>query len=401
MLLPGTEMQISFLKDLVTLRNPSSRYSFLNYLKSLNRLASFANLRHFFPSRIEFNDYFSWVAKSLDRYVLYGRRVKTILPCGAEPCALFEIVSEDIVSGKIECFFAKNIVVAPGGTPSIPFPVKSNSDSQCILHSSTYLTKIRAFKSDLSKPYQFAVVGRGQSAAEIICDLHNTFPNAKVTCIYRGFGLKPADESEFVNEIFDSAFVDFMHSTPKEAQEKILTEHYDTNYSVVDADLIRQLYKMYYEEKVTGRHRLRFKNLSTVREINEINEKAKIDIINRSSSLEESIDVDAVVLATGYTYPNPPKVLDSLKDYLLLDELTGSALINRHYRVSTDSRLKAGLYVQGCNESTHGLSDTLLSILPIRAEEILNHLLASHELDNAKGCRQYQEMTYADVSCAL
>lgn len=401
MLLPGTEMQISFLKDLVTLRNPSSYYSFLNYLKSVNRLSSFANLRHFYPSRIEFNDYFSWVAKSLDRYVHYGRRVQTILPCGTNPCTLFEIVSEDVVSGNIECFFAKNIVVAPGGTPTIPFPVQSNSNSQRIWHSSAYLNKISAFKSDVNKPYHFAIIGRGQSAAEIICDIHGTFPNAKITSIYRGFGLKPADESEFVNEIFDSKFVDFMHATPSHARNKILTEHYDTNYSVVDADLIQQLYKTYYEEKVTGRHRLNFKNLSVVTEISEKDEKAKIDITSASSSLAESLDVDAVVLATGYTYPNPPKVLDSLRDYLLFDKHTGSALINRHYRASTDSRLKAGVYVQGCNENTHGLSDTLLSVLPIRAEEILSHITATQEDEDAKGFLQAQEVMDPNVSFAL
>lgn len=401
MLLPGVEMQISFLKDLVTLRNPSSPYTFLNYLKSVDRLSAFANLRHFYPSRIEFNDYLSWVAKSLNRYALYGRRVTSISPCGVEPCTLFEIITEDVVSGSVEYFFARNIVVAPGGTPATPFPVTIKPDSQRVWHSSKYLTKIRSFKSDVDKPYHFAIVGRGQSAAEIVCNLHDTFPNAKITCIYRGFGLKPADDSEFVNEIFDSKFVDFMHSTPLDAQEQILTEHSDTNYSVVDADLIRQLYKIYYEEKVVGHHRLRFRNLSTVTEINEVDEKAKIDSIGISSPLAESIYVDAVVLATGYTYPNPPRVLDSLKNYLQINESTGNAFVNRHYRVSTDSRLKAGIYVQGCNESTHGLSDTLLSILPIRAEEILNHLLASHELADAKDFRQGQEVANADVICAL
>ncbi len=32
MLLPGSKMQISFLKDLVTLRNPHSRHTFISYL---------------------------------------------------------------------------------------------------------------------------------------------------------------------------------------------------------------------------------------------------------------------------------------------------------------------------------------------------------------------------------
>ncbi len=38
MLLDGTRMQISCLKDLVTLRNPTSPYSFVNYLHTKDRL---------------------------------------------------------------------------------------------------------------------------------------------------------------------------------------------------------------------------------------------------------------------------------------------------------------------------------------------------------------------------
>ena len=56
MLLDNAHMQISFLKDLVTPRNPKSRFSFLNYLHSKGRLQDFINLQTFFPSRHEFND---------------------------------------------------------------------------------------------------------------------------------------------------------------------------------------------------------------------------------------------------------------------------------------------------------------------------------------------------------
>ena len=38
MLLPDALSQVSFLKDLVTLRNPRSRFSFLNHLHSVGRL---------------------------------------------------------------------------------------------------------------------------------------------------------------------------------------------------------------------------------------------------------------------------------------------------------------------------------------------------------------------------
>ncbi len=57
MLLNGAKMQITFVKDLATLRNPRSQFTFLNYLHNKNRLVQFTNLGTFLPQRIEYEDY--------------------------------------------------------------------------------------------------------------------------------------------------------------------------------------------------------------------------------------------------------------------------------------------------------------------------------------------------------
>ena len=62
MLLEGSNMQISFLKDLVTVRNPQSRFSFINYLHHSDRLIDFINRQTFTPERVEFADYLRWIA---------------------------------------------------------------------------------------------------------------------------------------------------------------------------------------------------------------------------------------------------------------------------------------------------------------------------------------------------
>lgn len=377
MLLPGTLMQISFLKDLVTQRNPSSPYTFINYLKSEERLGDFINLRQFYPSRIEFNKYLAWAAGKLRQYARYGKRVLGVEVHGTAPHTLFEITHQDVETGELERCFAKNIVVAPGGNPTWPFPTRLDRNSECVWHSSQHLEKIEPFKADVNHSYHFAVVGRGQSAAEIAFDLHSTFPNATISCVFRGFGLKPSDSSEFVNEVFAPRFIDFVHKASRELHARILSEHYDTNYAVVDAELITRLYEIYYAEKVSSNPRLFFQNMSTVSDVSDANGAARIDLVDASRGTAQSLTVSAAVLATGYTYPNPPEVLASLREFLVFDDHTGHAAVGRHYRVHTDSRLKAGIYVQGCNEGTHGLGDTLLSNLAIRADEILNHLLES------------------------
>ncbi len=64
MLLPGAKMQISFLKDLSTLRDPTSQFTFLNYLHQQGRLVEFTNLGTFLPARAEYEDYLAGVRDS-------------------------------------------------------------------------------------------------------------------------------------------------------------------------------------------------------------------------------------------------------------------------------------------------------------------------------------------------
>src|SRR4051794_10016492 len=60
MMLDGARMQISFLKDLATLRNPASQYTFLQYVKAKGRLERFVNINEFRLSRLEYGDYLRW-----------------------------------------------------------------------------------------------------------------------------------------------------------------------------------------------------------------------------------------------------------------------------------------------------------------------------------------------------
>ena len=53
------------MKDLATLRNPSSPYTFLSYLHSENRLLSFINRGGTIPTRKEYSDYLAWAARKV------------------------------------------------------------------------------------------------------------------------------------------------------------------------------------------------------------------------------------------------------------------------------------------------------------------------------------------------
>ncbi|MFF6979235.1 SidA/IucD/PvdA family monooxygenase [Streptomyces sp. NPDC008343] len=81
MLLDGATMQVAFLKDLATMRNPVSRYGFLAYLHDKGRLVDFINHQSFLPSRAEFHDYLEWAAADFVDRVAYGENAEAVSVC--------------------------------------------------------------------------------------------------------------------------------------------------------------------------------------------------------------------------------------------------------------------------------------------------------------------------------
>ncbi|KAF9651554.1 hypothetical protein BDM02DRAFT_3110715 [Thelephora ganbajun] len=99
LLLAGTRMQISWLKDLVTLCNPRSPITSLNYLHSQGRLISFINSGSPIPSRREFCDYLAWATSYIQSNgvsVFYGEQVIAI-PKG--PDGTVDVVSRNLKTG--------------------------------------------------------------------------------------------------------------------------------------------------------------------------------------------------------------------------------------------------------------------------------------------------------------
>ena len=202
MLLPGSKMQISFIKDLATLRDPRSEFTFLNYLHQHHRLVQFSNLGTFLPSRAEFEDYLRWCADHFTDVVEYGQEVLEVSPKEVSPKEVsepstkidyFSISCRNSHDGSVSMRKARNVVIAVGGQPHIPasFP----SDEPRVIHSSQYRSRVPTLLPDKTSSYSIAVVGSGQSAAEIFRDLHYKYPSARTSLIIRDTALRPSDDS--------------------------------------------------------------------------------------------------------------------------------------------------------------------------------------------------------------
>lgn len=377
MLLPDTKMQINFLKDLVTLRNPQSKYTFVNYLKEAERLNDFINMKMFFPTRTEFNDYLSWVANHFRSCVRYGSEVIDIQPLSeyGQEVILLQIQVKDTKTGETYTYYTRNLVLAAGGVPTMPSALVG-MHSPHITHSHHFTQWIGEQKRDREQQQHFIVAGSGQSAAEVIYFLYQEYPNAQITSTIRKSSYKPADDSPFVNEVFFPEVIDFMHNLAPDKRKQYLNEHSSTNYAVVDLELIEKLYEMKYNEKITGRNRLRILPFKEIVDAREHGDKLTVNYKDLITDESCEFNCDALILATGYSRQFTSPLTTKLSPYLIMNK-QHEPIIGRDYCVSTLDAFKPRIYAQGYSEQTHGISDTLLSVLAIRSQEIIDSLVAN------------------------
>lgn len=367
MLLDQAHMQISFLKDLATLRNPTSRFTFVNYLHEKGRLTDFINLKSFFPSRHEFNDYLGWAAGQFEDACRYGEEVFDVQPekQGGEVQLLR--VRSRTADGRVQERLARNLVVSIGGVPNIPEGFRGLRDDPRVFHSSSYLKDM----AQHPQARRMSIVGAGQSAAEIFMDLQGRPGAPQVDLVMRARSIRPSDDSPFVNEVFNADFTDYMYSQGTEVRAALLDEFAQTNYAVADLDLIQQIYKVFYDQKVARGNRLRMLRQHDVRAARAAQDGIHLTLLDRDVQRESTVRYDAVVLATGYARDQHKALLAPLASYI------GTYDVDRCYRLKATPDFHPGIYLQGACEDSHGLSDTLLSVTSVRTGEIGNALLAA------------------------
>lgn len=379
MLIDGATMQVSYLKDLVTLRNPTSDFSFLSYLHGCARLVDFINHKTMFPLRHEFHDYLEWAADRLDHLVEYGQTVSTLRPVveGGEITHI-DVVSRDR-AGRTTVRRARNVVVALGLEPRLPAGFALDDR---IWHNRDLLDRL----GDLPplRHGRFVVVGAGQSGAEVTDYLHRSFPTAEVHAVFSRYGYSPADNSPFANQIFDPDAVDDYFHASADVRRMLTDYHRSTNYSVVDMDLIEELYRRVYQEQVRGPRRLHLVRASRLAAVERRDDGLRTTIEFLPTGARRDLDVDVVVFATGYRSRQPRALLGEGAEAYRVDD-AGRPLITRDYRLVPTGPASAAVYVTGATEHTHGISSTLLSNVAVRAGEILASVLARADSAGSAG----------------
>ncbi len=366
MMLPWTQSQVSFLKDLVTMRNPCSSFSFVNYLHQTGKLHDFINMANFLPLRLEISSYLEWVARSLSTVqVQYGRRCERIEAIRSD---------DDMITGWLvrladgSAIAARNLVIGVGRDAHIPEVFRSLPRER-VIHSTEYSQRVAQLNP--AAAHRVAVVGAAQSAAEMLWETHQRMPVADCSMVMRSVGLDYYQTSKFTNELYFPSFTDSFYAARPEARRQVLQEMRRTNYAGVTPELLNTIYRQMYLERLTGDERLHMITAVDITGARLDSDDVVLTLTDRLAGRVDELRCDVVMLGTGFER-SLPALVRTIADLVGVEQF----LVSRAYRAIMPSSVTAGCYLQGTNEESHGISDSLISVLAVRAGEIVEDVLS-------------------------
>lgn len=380
MLFGGSDIQNHPLRDLVTPRNPRSRYSFTNFLFEHGRLFEHLNLGLAFPMRLEYAQYVEWAASHFGGKVLYERAV-TGLRLVRDP---HHGLVHEVGCASGETFAARCVVAAPGRTPYVP-DVLAAVAGPAVVHLGGYLgafARLRERSPD-GTGLRIAVVGGSQSAVEILLHLGDELPQAELVGLSRRFGYRLKDTSPFTGEVYFPRFVDTFFRADAERKARLRRDLHLTNYGAADADVLDRLYQRMYMQRVAGVPRVSVWRCAEIVDARMHGDRVRLRTRrHEDAGPDDETDFDLVIAATGFRDIGPgdhqervPPLLAGLRDTLALDT-DGCIGIEHDYSVRRTAR--AGLpplVLNGLCESSHGMGDAgSFSLLALRAQTIVENL---------------------------
>jgi L-ornithine N5-monooxygenase len=321
MLLPESDIQNHPLRDLVTPRNPRSRYTFTNFLYESGRLFEHLNLPLAHPLRIEYRQYVMWVAQHFADRVQYSSAVHKIEPVIEQG----KVKSYQIIYGDEHLLQGRSVVLASGRTPNIPKEFSGVKDPR-IAHLMQFLGAFEKARARNAAP-RIAVVGGSQTAVELLLHLSNHPGAGEVTGISRNFGFRLKDTSPFSDEVYFPEFVDtFFHATAAQ-KKRLRDELVFTNYSASDRDVLDSLYVQMYRNKISGKGGLTLKRLSSIVHVHADDDAIHLTLNHNIDGSMETLPFDLVILATGFKdlgagkNQEPfPSLLQGVAEHLDLDD---------------------------------------------------------------------------------
>lgn len=369
MMINEATLQVSFLADLVSLIDPKSKYSFLNYLKEHDRIFSFYFLEKNNIPRKEYNHYCQWVCNDLYReksIISFLSRVKDIEKFKDG----FKIYIE--TKGNEKIVFAKNIVIGVGTSPFIPPCLRELKEKypDRILHSSDFLNHdINLCKDEIT------VLGSGQSSAEITLELLKRSEGLnirnKMYWITRSKYFQPMESSKLGLELFSPKYIEYFYNLDKTIKEKLILSQ-DALYKGISINTISDIFTTIYNQSI-GCEDKRIDLISSSELICvEYNKDKFVMTFNEiNEGINYQLKSDVIISGTGYK-KTEMNFMRGLSEYVDRDE-KNNYIVNNNYEVKYNGNGK--IFIQNGEMHSHGVGSPDLGLGAWRAAAIANNLL--------------------------
>lgn len=366
MMIPGTRLQVPFYADLVTLTNPRSRFTYLNYLHEQQQMITFGVHEQQFITRKEFNNYCRWVCSLLPNLHF------------SETCLEIEpgLHGYKVITDR-GTYYAAHIVVGAGSVPYIPACVKELHPHR-LIHTSDYLFH----KKHITQLPSVTIVGSGQSAAEVFYDLLSDRENftAGLSWFTSSERFFPMDYSKFSLELSSPSYVDYFYSLPPTVRLPLL-KNQKMLYKGINFNLIDEIYdKLYLQriEDITSPVHISANCL-----LKDISCKTNEIVCDFEQTQKQQVFqhcTDTLILATGYQTV-VPDFLTPLKKQLRLTLDGKNYNANRNYSIDDNN----SVFIQNAEWRTHGFNTADLGLGPYRNATILNGILNKEHFKLEKG----------------
>ncbi|HXN03282.1 MAG TPA: SidA/IucD/PvdA family monooxygenase [Candidatus Acidoferrum sp.] len=356
LLLPEAVIQVSYLKDLVTLVDPTSQYSFLAFLRAHKRLYRFIN--HSQPvSRLEFNQYLHWVAGRLPN-VEFGAEVRQV------------VIDEQSFSVQVDsrALHTKNIVLGTGLVPNIPSWARSNVGDR-VFHSNDYLLH----PVDVTNRV-VAVVGGGQSGAELVWHLLLDLQHLPATLVWISHrpNFLPLDESPFTNELFNPVYSDYFFTLTPEQRDTLLAEQKLASDGISQG-LLQRIYDRLYDLEFLEPAGRRVSLLPGHEVVSMQHTERGCDLALRDRwGASRTVRADVTVLGTGSSYALP-EAMQPLANRISWNR--DGVPVRADFSVEWDGPPGLRIYAQDAARQMRGVADPNLSLMAWRSAIIANSLL--------------------------
>jgi len=362
LLFDDSTLQVSYMKDLVTLADPTSPFSFIAFLAKTKRLYRFINADFPRASRREFNQYFRWVSESLPS-MRFNTQVESISLDG-------DLLKVETNRGR---FRTRKVVLGTGLSPFIPACAEVLLGPN-VFHASNYLHT--GFDP---KGKRVAVIGGGQTSAEIVSRLlldADALPR-ELHWISRRSNYLPLDESAFTNEFFTPSYCEHFYTLPASERSRLLDEQHLAGNGISPSLLLSLYRRMYELEFILGRKRAC--NLLPGRALTDMELAADrrsyvLSTQAMSNPLGQGpmkLEVDAVILCTGWEYALP-KCLEPIASRI--DPGAGTFAVRPDFSLEWDGPDHLQFYVQNAARHTHGIAEPNLSVMAWRGAKIANSI---------------------------